>query len=1137
MRLALHHSRRLEAVLALVLLCAGAPCASLAATLWEIGRADGNNAEFALAPSRYAAFRSDAFFLVGDSDPVNDWPYVHPGPADAWAGSKTHTFTIRFGLPAAPPTAECRLVLQLLDAQAGNPPRLRVDINGHSTEQRLKPGSGDASISGNPAAGRSQTVEVTFPATHLCTGDNDIHLTTLSGSWLLYDAVRLEGPEGLELVPAKTRTALVLVEPIRALQLAANGASVQPLRLSVVHGGAEADATVRLGDDTRVALRLKPGHQEIEVLAPAVARDTTLGMVLEAAGQPLAERAVVLKPVRPLTIYILPHSHTDIGYTELQTAIEEKQVNNLLRGMEIARQTASYPEGARFVWNVEVLWAADLYLRRLGPTARQAFLDAVKRGEVALNGMYLNELTGLCRPEELVRLFRLSTQLAAETGVPVRSAMISDVPGYTWASVTAMAQAGVRYFSVAPNYFDRIGDILQQWENKPFYWVSPSGREKVLVWIPWRGYAMSHIVHQLTPRLVEEYQQQLDASGYPFEIAHMRWAGHGDNAVPDPSICEFVRDWNARYAWPRFIIASTTDAFAAFEAKYGNQLPEVRGDWTPYWEDGAGSSALETALNRASSDRVAQAESLWAMLDPASYPTTAFEEAWRSVLLYSEHTWGAWCSVGEPARAETLDQWTLKKGYAAQADLQSRELYSRAAALAPGVEHAEAIDLWNTTSWPRSELVVIPRDFVEGRNRVTDDQGQPVASQRLVNGDLVMLAPALPPFAGRRFAITAGVPHVSGQAKASGTTLENDRLRIVLDEQTGAIRELRLAELDENLADTASGHALNDYLYFVGDNPDDAQRNGRVTIRVKERGPLVASLLVESDAPGCFKLTREIRLVAGQDYVELINTVDKQRLVASSYHAKDGKESLNFAFPFHVPDGQVRIEVPFGVIRPDTDQMPSACKNWFTVGRWADVANDRFGVTWVTLDAPLLQVGGLTANLLNSQSNPDVWRKHVGPTQKLYSWAMNNHWGTNYRAYQEGPVVFRYLLRPHRGYDPVAASRLAVAASQPLVPVRARGAQPTGQSRLRLSSDEVLVTGLKPSDDGRALILRLWGTSGRDARTSLLWGDPTPASLYLSDTSEQPRTRLSGEIEVPAWGVVTLRGELPARGPLTARAE
>jgi len=61
--------------------------------LWQIGKPDHANAEFALAPGGYAQFKNDAFFIVGQSDPKHDWPYVQPGPADTWAGSRPHTFT------------------------------------------------------------------------------------------------------------------------------------------------------------------------------------------------------------------------------------------------------------------------------------------------------------------------------------------------------------------------------------------------------------------------------------------------------------------------------------------------------------------------------------------------------------------------------------------------------------------------------------------------------------------------------------------------------------------------------------------------------------------------------------------------------------------------------------------------------------------------------------------------------------------------------------------------------------------------------------------------------------------------------------------------------------------------------------
>ena len=310
--------------------------------------------------------------------------------------------------------------------------------------------------------------------------------------------------------------------------------------------------------------------------------------VTVAAGDQIHAAVVTLKPVRKVTVYVLPHSHHDLGYTDLQSNIEEKQMNNITQGIELAQKTASYPEGARFVWNLEVLWGADQFMRRKPQAEKDELIAAVKKGWVSLNGMYANELTGLCRPEELLQLFRYGTELGKQCGVAVDAAMISDVPGYTWGTVTAMAQAGIRYFSVAPNWFDRIGRLMVEWQDKPFWAISPSGREKVLVWIPWTGYAFSHVQREMNVDLVGKYQDRLDAVNYPYDISYTRWSGHGDNAVPDGQICEFIKTWNEQYEWPKFVISSTSTAFAAFEKRHGSEIPQLKGDLTPYWKTAPG---------------------------------------------------------------------------------------------------------------------------------------------------------------------------------------------------------------------------------------------------------------------------------------------------------------------------------------------------------------------------------------------------------------------------------------------------------------------------------------------------------------------------------------------------------------------
>ena len=1097
--------------------------------LWQIGKADRGNAEFALAPANAQKFTDDGLYVVGQSESREDWPYVQPGPADQWAGNRAHTFGIIFGLKEYQSDGQCQLRLMLLDTHSSSPPRLQIQINGQAFEKTLPPGNGDESIAGDPIKGRPHIVEVGFASKLLRVGENEIQIKTIAGSWLLYDAIQLDVPDGVELAKVGARTMVFGVETRRALK-EKNGKLMQPLAMRVRRFGDDLECQVRIEGEKPFPLLLRAGLTNIEMLLPAVTKESMRSIVLEdRLGQRMDAQSVTLKPVPKLTVYVLPHSHTDIGYTEIQSAVAEHQVNNLLKGIEFARLTSTNPPGARFVWNVEVLWAADLFMRQMSAEQKRQFLDAVKRGDVALNGAYLNELTALCRPAELLRLFRSATQFSTQTGVAVDAAMISDVPGYTWGTVTAMAQAGIKYFSAAPNNFDRIGQILREWENKPFYWVGPDGKSKVLVGIPFWGYALSHRYHYMSPRLVDEMCDSLARREYAYDIAYVRWSGHGDNGAPDPEICDFIKDWNNEYAWPKFIISGTSEAFRAFEQRHGNELPQVRGDWTPYWEDGAGSSARETAMNRANSDRLVQAESLFAMLDPKAYPAEAFAEAWRNVLLYSEHTWGADCSISLPESEKTKELWAVKKNYAVQADAQSRKLLQTALNPSTTVSSKvdSAVDVFNTLSWKRTELAILAPAFSTPGDRVIDAQGKPVPSQRLISGELVFLASEIPGFGAARFNVVAGAAVAPPKTlMARGSLLENDLIRVGVDEQTGGIIELRMKGLAGNFVDSASGESVNEYVYLSGDDIAGVKRNGPVTIRPGENGPLVASLIIESPAPGCKLLRREIRLVAGQEHVELINLVDKERLAALDYFAKEGKESVNFAFPFNIPDGRMLIDIPFGAMDPENGQLAGSCKNWFTVGRWIDVSNRERGVTWVPLDAPLVEVGGLTANLLNSQTNPDVWRQKVTRTQKFYSWAMNNHWGTNYRAYQDGPVTFRFVVRPHRHSSSAENTRFATSFSYPLAAVPTRGNVPSTTPRLYLDSSSLIVSSCKPSDDGKALIFRLFETAGKSATVMIDWSNAKPKSTWLSSTAEEQGSKLEGSISLPAWGVVTLRAEL-----------
>jgi alpha-mannosidase len=218
------------------------------------------------------------------------------------------------------------------------------------------------------------------------------------------------------------------------------------------------------------------------------------------------------------------------------------------------------------------------------------------------------------------------------------------------------------------------------------------------------------------------------------------------------------------------------------------------------------------------------------------------------------------------------------------------------------------------------------------------------------------------------------------------------------------------------------------------------------------------------------------------------------------------------------------LEIPLGNMRPEVDQLPGSCKNWLPVGRWVDVSNESLGVTWITQDAPLVEISEISATMLGSQRDPGVWRKHIDETQTFYSWVMNNHWGTNYLAYQEGPTTFRYALRLHHKQDASAASRLAIALSEPLLSLPSEP-DSGSESLVRIEPAEVIAITLKPSDDRKAWIVRLFEASGQPRTAKLTWAASQAVQIWRSNLTEQKLEPVGSEVHLDGWELVTLRAE------------
>lgn len=896
--------------------------------------------------------------------------------------------------------------------------------------------------------------------------------------------------------------------------LRADSGATQSLRVDVLHLGDPAAMRLRgpaAELDTTVAL----GLNRFEVAVPKVVRPTTVRLDFTIGGTP-GSLAATVAPVRPMDLYLIHHTHLDIGYTHVQDEVERLQWSHLDSALVYGAASAGNPEGARFIWHPEGLWAVESYLATRPTEDRARLLDAIRRGWIALDGMYGNLLTGLATEEALLQSFEPARRMADLTGVPIETAMLSDIPGFSWGLVPVLAGSGIRYLTIGPNFGHRIGRFMDAWGDRPFWWESPSGNERVLAWVSSGGYAWFHsglgystISRRFDEENIFKYLAQLAEAEYPYEIAALRYNIGSDNGPPDPGLAEAVRAWNAKYVSPQIRIGSTRELFRALEARYGADLPVYRGDLTGHWEDGAGSSALETAATRRAAESLVQTDALAAMLG-LTLPPDEVRLAWRDVTLYYEHTWGSWNSISEPESEFTLAQWARKKAFAdsaaALADrLRRAVLDSRPGRYAP----QRSVEVYNTSSWLRTDAVELDARASAAGDVVVTEDGQPVVSQRLASGALAFLARDVPAYGSRRYRVVAGpAPARRGPvAPPPHHVIATDELRLEVDPHRGTITSLTDLRTGRELVTPGQG-GLNAFVYVAGRSPDDTSGAGDVQVTRVDRGPLVHAIRVRSSGAGARRLDAEIRVLAELGRVEIVDRLDKEPVYSP--------EAVLYRFPFALERPRVRVSVPWGSYDVDEGQLPGACRNYLTAERWVDLADDRGGVTIVTVDAPLFQLGGI-------RTDPIVagWVEHLETSGTFLSYVMNNYWETNYRAAQDGAHEFRYALKPHGQADAAEVDRWAREVAQPLIVAVAPLDTPRREPPVTVEATRAVVTRLETLSDGASFLVRVFNPGDRP--DSVTVRGRADARVGRSDPWGTAVEPVSSPIVLAPFEAVTLR--------------
>lgn len=259
--------------------------------VWQIGRDDNRATDMALYPESFDKFLEhdfgyeDRYFLIGSSDAQKEFPFVLPGPKNAWggtghtAGIRSHFITLIFELDQVPhkdnDTAESRssslwkLALNFLSVDPEHGAILKLLINNKPYTFTLEKGTGAADPVGPFAKENEQVIDLPLPDDLLNEGYNEIVITSLDGGWVAFDEIKLTGPEQTALKPA----ADALVRSIKPATFQID--DMQPLLIDVVDARDRPSIRVQLDGKDILSHQLEPGRSILEAAMPAVTKRKT----------------------------------------------------------------------------------------------------------------------------------------------------------------------------------------------------------------------------------------------------------------------------------------------------------------------------------------------------------------------------------------------------------------------------------------------------------------------------------------------------------------------------------------------------------------------------------------------------------------------------------------------------------------------------------------------------------------------------------------------------------------------------------------------------------------------------------------------------------------------------------------------
>ncbi|MFI5380466.1 MAG: hypothetical protein ACHRHE_14300 [Tepidisphaerales bacterium] len=783
-------------------------------------------------------------------------------------------------------------------------------------------------------------------------------------------------------------------------------------------------------------------------------------------------------------IYIIHFSHTDFGFTDLQSVCRELQVRYLDIAVDAVLASMDGPAERKFYWTAESLAAVDDWWNAAGAPRREQFLKAVHSGQLEIAAMPCNQTPSLNAAQWRTMLHWIPEDLWQQLAPKV--AVQNDVNGCPRAGAVALLDRGIKHLCMGINA-DSGGPPF--YRPSAFWWKMPDGR-RLFVWLNLSypdGYDFFESSHwrrgpvpgaadtrYRPPRAGDFFRTdeaslrasqaqclrrlaQLKREGYPHDVLTISMTSHWrmDNDPPFLPLADFVAAWNKLGLKPELVFTTASKAMSAMEQAVGANVPQHEGEFTDWWANGTASAPREVAASRLAKRHLAAVQSpLWGPLDAAAM--RKLDLLYKDLCLFDEHTWGSSMSVALPWSLDTQAQFNEKAAFAYKPMAHAEWLLSQRARTRL-LREGDGLIVTNPASAPFSGWVRLIATCLRGDFKSLEQPGGPPLALHFENGIQPWGRPQKPADLTREDESATFSDNASNQvAKFWIERLDGGSfVKLRLSETAAPDRP---AEAAPNVTPDANGWPASAqwpgmkkslFLPGLGDfvavrvnafaprwtlhdmaGSGQARRDQLRTEAVQEIRATSDGKTTVAETPHTLVFTQAInhpRLKWATRKLELWKRQPRARLTLRLYRLSSADPEAFFTeFPLPCQGTLPRLSCGGMPFTPYTDQIPGSCRDYFTIDGRAHYATPDGHWLWVTRDAPLMTLGA-----------PQVWTRRTTPpadTHRVLSMLFNNFWYTNFVADEHGAMEFQFdLIWREKLTDDEPAALAEALATEPVV--------------------------------------------------------------------------------------------------------